>query len=364
MSDDFNIITDDIKESVIKEHNDNKNNIREHKEILEDYNNYIAFYEYKKSLNIESICEEIEVYTKARGNYYELILFHSQIFIESLSYKKYIYLRFYSNVRSDPYYSSNYGEININNLATIVNDTALQTIFTNNYKSKETQEMFADLVSKRIKDVFVIYNYYRNNIKHPYINKSNIYNYLIKDMEYDYLNILDKYLILSPCEDDDIFLNNIDIYNNITTDTYIVDDISQSIYNIDFETFIDLSFIIKYYAPYFSRDGSKTLNTFYSNRMLYLATPKLYKIFLDKIKKSKTIYEMYERTKYLYSVDIKEELGIINKELCPNISGLIFICKCNYVEKLWRKIFSNTHFCYYYPEKKVIVKIHQHIISC
>jgi hypothetical protein len=359
-----NIITDEIRERVINEHNDNKNNIREHKEILEDYNNYIAYYEYQKSLNIESICEEIEVYTKARGNYYELILFHSQIFIESLNYKKYIYLRFHSNVRSDPYYSSDDGEINISNLAAIVNNIELQTIFTKNYKSKETQEMFADLVSKRIKDVFVIYNYYRNNIKHPYVYKSNIYNYLIKGLVYDYLNILDKYMLLSPCEDDDIFINNTDIYNNITTNTHIIDDISRSIYSIDFETFIDLSFIIKYYTQHFSRDGSKTLNTFYSNRMPYLVIPELYKIFLDNIKKSKTIYEMYERTKYLYSIDIKEELGSINKDLCPNISGLIFICKCNYVEKLWRKIFSNNHFCHYYPEKKVIAKINEHIISC
>jgi hypothetical protein len=171
-------------------------------------------------------------------------------------------------------------------------------------------------------------------------------------------------MLLSPCEDDDIFLNNIDIYNNITTDTHIVDDISRSIYSIDFETFIDLSFIIKYYAQHFSRDGSKTLNTFYSNIIPSLVIPELYKIFLDNIKKSKTIYEMYERTKYLYSVDIKEEIGIINKDLCPNISGLIFICKCNYVEKLWRKIFSNNHFCHYYPEKKVIAKIHENIISC
>jgi len=306
MSSYLNIITNDLRERVIKEHTNNKNNTKKYNEILEDYNNYIACYEYEKSLNIESICEEIEVYTKARGDYYELILFHSQIFIEALNYKKYMYLRFHNNIRSDPYYSNDAGEINIKNLVSVLSDDEYQTIFTNNYRSKETHEMFAKLVSKRIKDVFVIYDYYRHNIKHPYINKSNIYNYLIKDMVYDYLNILNNYIILSPCEDDSIFLNNIDIYNNITSDTYIIDNISRDIYSIDFETFIDLSFIIKYYTHNFSRDGINTLNTFYSNKMPFMVIPELYKIFLDNIKNSKIIYDMYERTKYLYSVDIKE----------------------------------------------------------
>ena len=358
-----NIITDDLRERIIKEYTEDHKNIKVQSEVLEDYNNYIAYYEYEKSLNIESICEEIEAYTCARGNYYELILFHLQIFIETFNYKKYIYLRFYNNIRSDAYYSNNVGEINVNNLAIIVNDCKLLTIFNNNYKSKETQEMFADLISKRIKDVFVIYYYYRNNIKHPYVYKSNIYNYLIKDMIYDYTNILDKYILLSPCEYDDIFLNNKTIYNSITTNKNIIDDISNNIYAINFEIFVELSFIIKYYAQHFSRDGSKTLNTFYSNIMPSLVIPELYKIFLNNIKKSKSIYDIFERTKYLYSVDIKEELSHINEDLCPNISGLIFICKCNYVDKLWQIIFKNTHFNHYYPEKKIINKINEHIIS-
>ena len=364
MTDYFNsIITDDIKQSVIKEYVDNQEKLREQMVILEDYNNYIASYEYKKSLDIESVCEEIDVYTRVHGNYFELILFHLQIFIETFNYKKYLYLRFYNNIRSDVYYSNEAGEINASNLVALVNDCDLQTIFNSNYKSKETQEIFADLISKRIKDVFVIYNYYRKNIKHSYVYKSNIYNYLIKDMVYDYINTLDKYIQISPCEYDDIYLNNISINNNITTDKQVIEDINSNIYSIDFETFIDLSFIIKYYAQHFSRDGSKTLNTFYSNKMPLLVVPELYKVFLNNIKKSKSVYDMYERTKYLYSIDMKEELGYINKSLCPNISGLIFICKCNYVDNLWRMIFSDNHFIHYYPDKRAITKISEHIIS-
>ena len=284
MTDYFNsIITDDLKQSVIKEYLDNQENLREQMVILEDYNNYIASYEYKKSLDIESVCEEIDVYTRARGNYFELILFHLQIFIETFNYKKYLYLKFNNNIKSDVYYSNEAGEINASNLVALVNDCELQTIFNSNYKSKETQEIFADLISKRIKDVFVIYNYYRKNIKHPYVYKSNIYNYLIKDMVYDYINTLDKYIQISPCEYDDIYLNNISINNNITTDKQVIEDINNNIYSIDFETFIDLSFIIKYYAQHFSRDGSKTLNTFYSNKMPSLVVPELYKVFLNNI---------------------------------------------------------------------------------
>jgi hypothetical protein len=357
------IITNDMKEQVLKEHADKLDNAREQKEILEDCNNYIAAYEYKRSLNIEGICEEIETYTAVRGNYYELILFQFQIFLETFNYKKYIYLRFYNNIRSDPYYASGSGGgfLNASNLAAVIKDSSLEAIFNNNYKSQRTQEVFAELVSKRIKDVFVIYNYYRNNIKHSYIYKSNIYNYLIKDMIYDYTCIIDKYLILSPCDCDDIFLNNIDIYNNIATDTLIIEDISNNIYSIDFETFVELSFVIKYYSEHFSRDGTKTLNTFYCDMTQFLVIPELYKVFLNNIKKSKNIYDIFERSKYLYSVDVKEELNYINKDLCPNIAGLIFICKCNYVDKLWRMIFSNNHYYHYYPEKKVIDKIYDNI---
>jgi hypothetical protein len=356
------IITDDLRERVLKEHTSKLDNAREQKEILEDCNNYIAAYDYKRSLNIESICEEIETYTTARGNYYELILFHFQMFLETFNYKKYIYLRFYNNIRSDPYYGGCGGaSLNASNLAAVIKDSTFQAIFNSNYKSQRTQEMFAELVSKRIKDVFVIYNYYRNNIKHSYIYKSNIYNYLIKDMIYDYTSIIDKYIVLSPCDCDDIFLNNIDIYNNVATDTLIIEDISNNIYSIDFETFVELSFVIKYYAEHFSRDGTKTLNTFYSDTTQSLVIPELYKVFLNNIKKSKNIYDIFERSKYLYSVDVKEELNYINKNLCPNIAGLIFICKCNYVDKLWRMIFSNNHYYHYYPEKKVIDKIYNNI---
>ena len=358
----MDIITDDLRERVLKEYTDKLENAREQKEILEDCNNYIAAYEYKRSLNIESICEEIETYTAARGNYYELILFHFQMFLETFNYKKYMYMRFYNNVRSDPYYGGSSGaSLNAKNLATVIKDSSLEAIFNNNYKSQRTQEVFAELVSKRIKDVFVIYNYYRNNIKHSYIYKSNIYNYLIKDMIYDYTCLIDKYIVLSPCDCDDIFLNNIDIYNNVATDTLIIEDISNNIYSIDFEVFVELSFVIKYYSEHFSRDGTKTLNTFYSDMMSSLVIPELYKVFLNNIKKSKNIYDIFERSKYLYSVDVKEELNYINKDLCPNIAGLICICKCNYVDKLWRMIFSNNHYYHYYPEKKVIAKIYENI---
>jgi hypothetical protein len=53
------IITDDLRERVVKEHTSKLDNAREQKEILEDCNNYIAAYDYKRSLSIESICEEL-----------------------------------------------------------------------------------------------------------------------------------------------------------------------------------------------------------------------------------------------------------------------------------------------------------------
>jgi hypothetical protein len=210
------------------------------------------------------------------------------------------------------------------------------------------------VITKRIKDNFVFYNYYRNGIKHPYIYKSTIYNYLIRDMVIDYTTLIDKFMRITPCEHDNIFLNIDDIDDNV---------IYKDIYNIDFETFVDLSFIIKYYTEHFSKDGRDTLMTFYCDTMKYLAIPELYKTFLDNIKKSKDIYNVYEKTKYSYAFIMKEELCDINKDLCPTLSGLQFICKCNYVYNLWRKIFNSTsHYYYYYPEKKVILRINESIL--
>ena len=107
MSTFYNHIPDDLKDRVIKEYDDNLETKREYRETVEDYHDYIASYEYNKSLEIENICEEIEAYTNARGNYYELILFYLQDFLQSFNYKKYIYLRFYHNIKSDPYYAVN-----------------------------------------------------------------------------------------------------------------------------------------------------------------------------------------------------------------------------------------------------------------
>jgi hypothetical protein len=361
MSEYYSNISDDIKQNVINEYLDKQKNKDIENNVLEDYNNYIASFEYGKALQIESICEDIEAYTLAHGNYYELILFYLNDFIQSFNYKKYMYLRFYYNIKSDDYYSDN--GINIKNLVSALNDSENQTIFNNNYMSKETRRNFSDLISKRINETFIIYNYYRNNIKQPYKYKSNIYNYLIKDYIYDYTNILHQHILLSPCEYDDIFLNNLTIYNSIKTDSHIIDCINNSIYSMDFETFIDLSFIIKYYSDNFSRDGIKTLHTFYTNKMDYLVIPELYKKFLSNIKNSKNIYNLYEKTKYVYSIDIDEELNCLNKELCPNATGLIFIFKCNYVYKLWRLIFNNNIYNNYYPEKKTINKINENIIA-
>jgi|UniRef100_A0A6C0LWW2 hypothetical protein len=360
-----NILTDDLTNSVIKEYLNEQKNIKEHNEIFEDYNNYIASFEYEKALRIESICEDVEAYDLARGNYYELILFNINEFIQSFNYKKYIYLRFYNNIKSDVYYSTNINdsvELNISNLAYAINEPSYLSIFNNNYKSAETYKKLYKIIIKRIEETFIFTNYYRNSIKQSYTYKSNIYNYLIKDMIYDYANILDELIVLSPCECDDIFLNNSSIYN-IITDIEIVDSIANSIYSINFETFVELSFIIKHYSEYFSRDGVKTLNTFYTDKMSSLVIPELYKIFLSNIKNSKKIYDLYEKTKYVYSIEMKEELNYLSKDLCSNISGLIFICKCNYVYKLWRMIFNNNkHYYHYYPEKE-IKKINEYIIS-
>ena len=368
----YNNIADDIKQNVIKEHLDIRKNIKNQEEVLEDYNNYIASYEYEKSLKVESICEDIDAYNKANGDYYELIHFYLDDFIQSFNYKKYIYLRFYNNIRSDVYYSINneitgftgITELNISNLVAVLNDSDNLRIFNNHYKTKETLSTFSVLINKRIMEKFTIYNYCRNGIKHSYKYKSNIHNYLMKDFLYDYTNILDQYIILSPCEYDDIFLNNTSIYNNIATDTRIIDSINSNIYSIDFETFVDLSFVIKYYDEHFSRDGTKTLYTFYSDKMSVLVIPELYKVFLNSIKNSKTIYEIYEKTKYIYCIDMEEELRYLCKNLCPNVSGLIFICKCNYVYKLWRLIFNTNKFYYhYYPEKRIVNKIRENIIA-
>jgi hypothetical protein len=369
MSEYYNNIADDIKQNVIKVHVENQEMIKVQKEVLEDYNNYIASYEYEKSLKVESICEDIEAYDNANGNYYELIHFYLHEFVQSLNYKKYIYLRFYNNIRSDVYYSLNneitgITELNIANLVAVLNDSDNLSIFNNNYNTKETKATFSVVISKRIIERFTIYNYYRNGIKHPYKYKSNIHNYLIKDFLYDYTNILDQHIILSPCEYDDIFLNNISIYNSIATDTRIIDSINNNIYSIDFETFVDLSFIIKYYDAHFSRDGTKTLHTFYSDKMRLLVIPELYKVFLNSIKNSKTIYEIYEKTKYIYCIDMDEEFRYLCKDLCPNVSGLIFIYKCNYIYKLWRLIFnSNKFFYHYYPDKLIVNKINDDIIT-
>jgi hypothetical protein len=356
------VISDEVKQSVIKHHIDTQENLKKQKKALENYELYIANYEYKRSLDMDNICEEIEAYASANGSYYELILFHLHDFLESFNYTKYIYLRFYNNIRSDPYYSCEEGSGNGRNLVTALENKESLAIFNNRYKSKETLGVFADLITMRIKDSFVIYNYSQNKIKHPYIYKSNIYNYISKDFLYDYTRILDKTILLSPCEHDDSFLNiakGFDLDLNID----IAIAITRNMYSIDFESFIDMSFIIKYHAKHFSKDGSKTLHTFYSDKMASLVIPELYKVFLCNIKNSKKIYELYEKTKYQYTVDIKDELNSLNKELCPNMSGLIFICKCNYVHRLWRMIFNTTnHYHLYYPEKRSISIINDLII--
>jgi hypothetical protein len=362
------IITEEAKQQVIRDHIDNLEKRKKLKKTYADYNKYIASYEYKRSLEMDNISEEIEAYTNANGSYYELILFHLHDFIESFNYTRYIYLRFYNNIRNDAYYSFE-DEDGYNNLLTALENKDYKANFNNSYKSRETLEIFAEIITMRIKESFVIYNYCNNKIKHPYIYKSNIYNYLAKDFLYDYTSILDKTILLSPCEHDNRFLNiaapAYTIKDNIAdTDTDIAICITRNIYSIDFETFIDLSFVVKYYAKYFSKDGVKTLHTFYSNKMASLTIPELYKVFLRNIKSSSKIYKLYEKIKYQFTVDIKEELNSLNKELRPNMSGLIFIFKCNYVYRLWRMIFNTTnHYYLYYPEKRCITIMTQNIIE-
>jgi hypothetical protein len=372
------LLTEHLKGKVITEHLDKQKDIQSKNEVFEDYNAYIASYEYAIALNFQSLCEDIEAYNSAGGNYYELILFNFNEFIMSFNYKKYVYLRFFNNIRSDVYYSltnceedtkeksknddtAETSEINIANLASAVKDSKSQEVFMNIYTSKETYLIFYKIITKRIAEAFTITNYYRNKIKHPYTYKSNIYNYICKDMIYDYTSILDKRILLSPSEYDDVFLNIISIRDIIPS---ITPNITTGIYGINFETFVDLSFIIKYYAEHFSRDGSKTLHTFYSGKMSNLVIPELYKTFLANIKNSKSISYLYEKNKDIYGLDMEVELRYLSKDLSPNISGLEFICRCNYVYNLWQLIFTNNkHYYNHYPDKKIITKIKRDIIT-
>lgn len=362
------LLTNDIKHRVITEYLDKQKDIHSKNEVFDDYNAYIASYEYANALNFQSLCDDIEAYNSAGGNYYELILLNLNEFITSFDYKKYVYLRFYNNIRSDVYYSSTNSEddtkeINITNLVSDVNDSKSQEVFTNIYTSKDTYLILYKVITKRIAEAFTITNYYRNNIKHPYRYKSNIYNYICKDMIYDYTNILDKHILLSPCEYDNIFMNDIRCIGDIGIHD-ITHCIAMNINSIDFETFVDLSFIIKYYSEHFSRDGCKTLHTFYSGKMSSLVIPELYKTFLANIKNSKRISELYENHKSAYGLDVEVELRYLSKDLCPNISGLEFICRCNYVYNLWLLLFNNNkHYYNHYPDKKIIAKINKDIIT-
>ena len=359
------LLTEPLKGKVITEYLDKQKDIQSKNEVFEDYSAYIASYEYAIALKFQSLCEDIEAYNSADGNYYELILFNFNEFIMSFDYKKYMYLRFYNNIRSDVYYSltnseddtKDTKEINITNLLSAINDRKSQEVFTNIYTSKETYLILYKVITRRIAEAFTINNYYRNKIKHPYQYKSNIYNYICKDMIYDYTNILDKHILLSPCEYDNIFLDIIGIHD-------ITQCIAMNINSINFETFVDLSFIIKYYSEHFSRDGCKTLHTFYSGKMSSLFIPELYKTFLENIKKSKSIYDLYEKNKDIYGLDMEVDFRYLSKDLNPNISGLEFICRCNYVYNLWQLIFTNNkHYYNHYPDKKIIAKINKDIIT-
>lgn len=359
------LLTEPLKGKVITEYLDKQKDIQSKNEVFEDYSAYIASYEYAIALKFQSLCEDIEAYNSASGNYYELILFNFNEFIMSFDYKKYMYLRFYNNIRSDVYYSltnseddtKDTKEINITNLLSAINDRKSQEVFTNIYTSKETYLILYKVITRRIAEAFTINNYYRNKIKHPYQYKSNIYNYICKDMIYDYTNILDKHILLSPCEYDNIFLDIIGIHD-------ITQCIEMNINSINFETFVDLSFIIKYYSEHFSRDGCKTLHTFYSGKMPSLFIPELYKTFLENIKKSKSIYDLYEKNKDIYGLDMEVDFRYLSKDLNPNISGLEFICRCNYVYNLWQLIFTNNkHYYNHYPDKKIIAKINNDIIT-
>ena len=137
------ILTDALKAKVITEYLDKQKDIQSKNEVFEDYNAYIASYEYAIALNFQNLCEDIEAYNSAGGNYYELILFNFNEFIMSFNYKKYIYLRFYNNIRSDVYYSLTNSEddtkdtentaetsdINITNLVSAVKDSKCQEVF-------------------------------------------------------------------------------------------------------------------------------------------------------------------------------------------------------------------------------------------
>ena len=125
------LLTEPLKGKVITEYLDKQQDIHSKNEVFDDYNAYIASYEYANALNFQSLCDDIEAYNSAGGNYYELILLNLNEFITSFDYKKYVYLRFYNNIRSDVYYSSTNSEddtkeINITNLVSDVNDSKSQ----------------------------------------------------------------------------------------------------------------------------------------------------------------------------------------------------------------------------------------------
>lgn len=98
--------------------------------------------------------------------------------------------------------------------------------------------------------------------------------------------------------------------------------------------------------------------------MSSLVIPELYKTFLANIKNSKRISELYENHKSAYGLDVEVELKYLSKDLCPNISGIEFICRCNYVYNLWQLLFNNNkHYYNHYPDKKIIAKINKDIIT-
>ena len=95
-----------------------------------------------------------------------------------------------------------------------------------------------------------------------------------------------------------------------------------------------------------------------------LFIPELYKTFLENIKKSKSIYDLYEKNKDIYGLDMEVDFRYLSKDLTPNISGLEFICRCNYVYNLWHILFNNNkHYYNHYPDKKIIAKINKDIIT-
>jgi predicted GTPase len=96
-------------------------------------------------------------------------------------------------------------------------------------------------------------------------------------------------------------MNSINIAS-ITLDIDIVNTISNSIYSIDFETFIELSFIIKHYSEHFSRDGIKTLHTFYSDKMRSLI---ILQNKVDLITKKKAEKHYFEIIKFIEKTDFE-----------------------------------------------------------